>query len=149
MIKEWFECKITYFNADEDGKEKKTIEGYLIDAITFTEAEARLSEQMESIVSGDFVVESIKKSNISEIHAFEAGEYWYKCKVIILDVDEKSGKEKKSNTFMLVMADNVKETFERVENVLSEMLVPYSIHSITESTIFDVFPYLEAEEKPD
>ncbi len=143
----WFECKITYFNTDENGKESKTTENYLLDAISFTEAEARLHEQMESIVSGGFIVAGIKKSNITEIHAFEAGEWWYKCKVVIIDIDEKSGKEKKASNYMLVMADTVKEAYERLEGALSEMLVPYSVNSIVESTIFDVFPYFEEGQK--
>lgn len=145
MTNNWFECKVKYHQIDERGKEKKVAEPYLVDAISFTEAEARIHKEMESMIQGEFNLVNISKSNVCEIFPFEDGDRWFKAKVCIIDVDPDSGKEKKANNYMLVEADNVKQAYDRLEESLSSMLVPYSIPSITESPLMDVFPYFDGE----
>ena len=91
----WFEGKVKYVKTCDDGKEKKVSETYLVDAISYTEAEARIFSEMEHIISGPFILSSLKKSNIVEIVASgdENDDRWYKGKVAILDADELTGKE--------------------------------------------------------
>lgn len=137
----WFEGKVSYLKIDDDGRERKVSESYLFDAVSYTDAETRVIEQLRTMVRGEFTVESIRKSNIIEIFPHEVGEWWYKVKIVIVTIDEKAGKEKKINNFFLVAADDIKQAMQRTEEGLSYILVPYEITSIAVSTILDVFPY--------
>jgi len=139
----WFECKVKYVKIDDDGRERKVSEVYLVDAVTFTDAETRIIQNVQTMVRGEFVVDNIKKSNIVEIFPHENGEWWYKAKIGIVTIDENAGKEKKINNYFLVAADDIKEALQRLEEGLSYILVPYQTTSLAVSTIVDVFPYFE------
>jgi hypothetical protein len=139
----WFECKVKYVKVDDDGRERKVSEVYLVDAVTFTDAETRIIQNVQTMVRGEFVVDNIKKSNIVEIFPHETGEWWYKAKIGIVTIDENAGKEKKINNYFLVAADDIKEALQRLEDGLSYILVPYQTTSLAISTIVDVFPYFE------
>lgn len=139
----WFECKVKYVKIDDDGRERKVSEVYLVDAVSFTDAETRIIQQMETMVRGEFTVDNIKKSNIVEIYPHENGEWWYKARIGIVTIDEKAGKEKKINNYFLVAADDLKQALQRLEDGLSYILVPYQTTSLAISTIVDVFPYFE------
>lgn len=137
----WFEVKAKYVKIDDDGKERKVNETYLVDAVSCTEAEARLTEELLKMVRGEFSVGKVVTSNIIEIFAHETGEYWWKSKISIVTIDEAAGKEKKINNYFLVAADDLKEALKRLEEGLSYILVPYQITALTLSPIVDVFPY--------
>jgi hypothetical protein len=137
----WFECKVKYVKIDDDGRERKVSEVYLVDAVTFTDAETRIIQQLQTMVRGEFVVDNIKKSNIVEIFPHEEGEWWYKAKIAIVTIDENAGKEKKINNYFLVAADDIKQALQRLEEGLSYILVPYQTTSLAVCNIVDVFPY--------
>jgi len=142
----WFECKVKYVKVDQDGRERKVSESYLVDAVSFTDAEARMIEQMQQLVrGGEFHIDNIKKSNIIEIFPHDNGEYWFKAKISIVTIDEKAGKEKKINNYFLVAADDFKQALLRLEEDLSYILVPIQISAMNLSTIVDVFPYFKDE----
>jgi len=145
MTNNWFECKVKYVKIDENGKEKKVTEPYLVDAVSFTEAEARIHTELEKMIHSDFIVTNISKSNISELFPNENGDRWFKAKTTFVTVDEESGKEKKSNNYMLVEANNVKDAYEFLTEGLSDMIVPFEIPSVVESPIMDVFPFFKDE----
>ena len=142
-MQNWFECKASFNKIDDDGRERKVSESYLFDAVSYTDAEARVIEQIAAMVRGEFVVNSIRKSNIIEIFPHEIGQWWYKVRIAIVVIDENAGKEKKVNNYFLVAADNIKEAIQRTEEGLSFILVPYEITSLAVSNIVDVFPYFE------
>jgi hypothetical protein len=137
----WFECKVKYVKIDDDGRERKVNEVYLVDAVTFTDAETRIIQNVQQMVRGEFIVDNIKKSNIVEIFPHEEGEWWYKAKIGIVTIDEKAGKEKKINNYFLVAADDIKQALQRLEDGLSYILVPYQTTSLAICNIVDVFPY--------
>ena len=140
----WFECKVKYVKIDQDGRERKVTESYLVDAVSFTDAETRIIEQMQQVVrGGEFLVDNIKKSNIIEIFPHDDGEYWFKAKIGIVTIDEKAGKEKKINNYFLVAADDFKQALQRLEEGLSYILVPIQITAMNLSTIVDVYPYFK------
>lgn len=142
----WFECKVKYAKIDEQtGKEKKLNLPYLIDAVSYTEAESRIHSEMEQYVTGEFSVPSIKKANYSDLFFFDDGDKWYKCKVMFVTIDEEAGKEKKVANTMLVLASDIKEALDRINESMSGMTVDYDIVSIIESPIADVFPYFKDE----
>ncbi|WP_423128443.1 DUF4494 domain-containing protein [Gaoshiqia sp. Z1-71] len=141
----WFEVKVKYVKVDQDGRERKVGESYLVDAVSFTDAEARIIQQMQQMIRGEFHIDNIKKSNIIEIFPAESGEFWYKARIAIVTIDEKAGKEKKVNNHFLVAADDFKEAFQRLEEGLSYILVPFHTTAMSLSTIVDVFPYFQEE----
>jgi hypothetical protein len=137
----WFECKVKYQKMDQTGKEKVVTEPYLIDAVSFTEAESRIHTELEPYITGEFNVTNIKIANFSELVPDETGDRWFKCKVTFITLDEEKGVERKSNTYMLVQANNLKEAYDNVEKAMSGSVSDYSIPSIAESPIMDVFPF--------
>jgi hypothetical protein len=141
----WFECKIKYVKVTESGKEQTVTENFLLDAVSFTDAETRMMRQMEQMAKGEFSVTDIKKSRIAEVFPFDNGEWWFKATINLVTVDEKAGKEKKLRTYYLVMADDIKEALERLGESLSYLVIPYVVSSLAVSTIADVFPYEPSE----
>lgn len=141
----WFECKVKYVKIGFDGKEKMVTENYLIDAVSFTEAESRVNKELEPYIGGEFTVTNIKMANFSELIPNENGDRWFKCKVAFITLDEEKGIEKRSNTYMLVQSNNVKEAYDALQKALSDTMSDYEIPSIQESPLMDVFTYFEDE----
>jgi hypothetical protein len=139
----WFECTAKYIKMDETGREKKVSETYLLDAVSFTEAESRIYTELQTMVSGEFVVSKIAKTKISEIIPSDNGDRWYKAKVAFITVDEESGKEKRTAQNILVFSDNIKEVYDQIIQAMQGMMADFEISGINESTIIDVFPYDE------
>ena len=139
----WFETKAKYVKIDQDGRERKVSENYLIDAVNCTEAETRALQLILEQIRGESVVTKISQSNIIEIFPSEDGEYWWKAKISLITIDEKAGKEKRINNYFLVSADNLKEAERNLSEGLSYILVPYYVESISRSNIVDVLPYFE------
>jgi hypothetical protein len=138
----WYECKVQYLKIDQGGYERKVNDNYLIDAVSYTDAETRIFQKMAEITRGSFQVMNIKRSNISEIFAND-GEWFYKVKISLITIDDEGGKEKKVNNYLLIMADDIKEALKKLEEGLAYMLVPYVVTGIQLSTIAEVFPYFD------
>lgn len=145
----WFECKVKYRKIDQNGKEHTVNESYLVDAISFTDTEARIIDELATIVRGEFTVTDIRKSKISEVFPHEGGEWWFRVAINLTTIDEDAGKEKKLRSFYLVQADDVKEAVRLTEENLSFLIVPYVVTSIAVSNIIDVFPYIPQQKIPD
>lgn len=148
MVQTWFECKIKYQKMDNDGRERVVSENFLLDAVSFTDAEARITAAMQTIVRGEFTVADIKKSKIAEVFPYETGEWWYRTTINLTTIDEEAGKEKKLRTFYLVQADDIQDALTRLEESLSFLIVPYVVSAIAVSTIADVFPYIPGQQIP-
>ncbi len=146
MSATWYECKIKYRKIDESGAQKMTTEPYLVDAISYTEAESRINEEMSAYISDEFKITNIKVANFAEIHPFENSDRWFKSKVSLIAYDEESGKERKSNMYLLIQANDVKEAFDNTNDAMKNTMGDYTIPAIAESPIMDVFPYFSGEE---
>lgn len=143
----WYECKVKYKKTHETGEQKVTTDTYLLDAVSYTEAEARITEEMKTFTEEDFRIMNIKVANFSEVHPFENSDRWFKSKVSLVALDEESGKEKKTNIYLLVQANDVKEAFDNTTKAMEQTMGDYNIPAITESAIVDVFPYFTGEEE--
>jgi hypothetical protein len=141
----WFECKVKYVKVTESGREQTVTENFLLDAVSFTDAETRITRQMREMVKGEFSVTDIRKSRIAEVFPYENGEWWFKATINLVTVDEEAGKEKKLRTQYLIMADDIKEALKRLDESLSFMVIPYVVSSLAVSSIVDVFPYHPSE----
>ena len=139
----WFECKVSYEKMQENGVEKKVTEPYIVDALSFTEAEARIIEELKPFISGEFVITDIKRAKLSEIFLFDGGDRYYLSKVQFVTIDEKSDNEKKTRVQMLVQASDIKQALEVLEKGMEGTLADYNSISLSETTIMDVFPYSE------
>lgn len=94
-MSKWFECKVRYDKIVENGTNKKVTEPYLVDALSFTEAEARIIEELKPYISGEFDVASIKRANYSEVVFADDADRWYECKVEFVTFDERTASEKR------------------------------------------------------
>lgn len=136
----WFECKIRYDKMMENGMVKKVNEPYLVDALTFTEAEARIMEKMKSYISGEYSVSSEKKTKIAEIFFNETGDRYYQVKVNFITLDEARGVEKKTASLILVQASDLEEALQNFKEGMKGSMADFEIASITETMLMDVFP---------
>lgn len=141
----WFECKIKYDKMQDNGIQKTVTEPYLFDALSFTEAEKRVVEEIQPYISGEFTVSDIKRRRFAETFFNDTGDRYYKARLFFLTLDEKSGTEKKTNVNMLVQASSLREAFEIVENEMKKTMIDYEFHTISETPIMDVFPYKKDE----
>ena len=143
MMNQWFECKVKYVKTMENGLDKPVTETYLVDALSFTEAEKRFLEEIRPFMSGEFEVTGIKPVKFSDVYYcdLESADKWFKCKLAYITVDEKSGAEKKSNSYSLVQAGDLREAIKYLDENMKGTLGDYEIASVTETTIMDVYPY--------
>ena len=144
----WFECKIRYEKTMENGLVKKVNEPYLVDALSFTEAEARIIEEITPFVTGEFTVSDIKRANYSELFPSdeEAADKWFTCKLVFIMLDEKSGAEKKSSTQVLVQAADLRDAVKKLDEGMKGTMADYEIALVSETPIMDVYPF-HAEEQ--
>lgn len=142
----WYECKIRYEKVMENGMNKKVTEPYLVDALSFTEAEARITEEMTPFISGEFSVSDVKRVNYAELFPSDedAADRWYKCKLYYITLDEKSGAEKRVATNVLVQAADLRDAITKLDEGMKGTMADYVIASVAETAIMDVYPY-EAE----
>ncbi|MDB2697923.1 DUF4494 domain-containing protein, partial [Crocinitomicaceae bacterium] len=138
----WYTVKIKYIKELEDGRLKSVTEPYLVDSVSFTDAEARMYEEVGSQVRGEFIITGITKTDYADIFYYDDCDDWYKCKVTYESMDADSGKSKKVSNNYLVTAANVHQAYERINESLSEMLVTIDIPSIMLSPIVEVLPYV-------
>lgn len=146
-MKTWFTCKVKYQKEDEHGRVKNVTEAYLTDALSFTEAEARIYEEMGQRVMGEFAVTSIAKSKVVDVFEYKDADTFYQAKVSYMVADADSGKEKKVTNLMLVTAENVKMAYDRIHENLNNMLVTFVVPEVKESPILEVFHHFKDEEK--
>ncbi len=137
----WFEVKVKYEKIDERGAQKKVTEPYLIDALTFTEAEARAINNLEPYISGEFIIQNISRVNYTDLFPFDDGDRWFKCKLAYISIDEEKGTEKRRSSYVLVQANDVKQAWDNLTKAMSNSVVDYEVNSIQESNIMDVFPF--------
>lgn len=135
-----FECGIRYDKALENGMQKKVTELYIVDALSFTEAESRIIGEMECYISGEFAVVSEKITNYSEL-VKGPGDKWYKVKINLVTLDEKSGAEKKSPVYLLVQASDIDDARKRLNEHMKGTMADWVCEAVQETKIMDVFLY--------
>ena len=143
MMHNWFECKIRYEKVMEDGKNKKVTEPYLVDALSFTEAEARIIEEMKPFITGEFTVSDIKRANYTELFTSDedTADEWFKVKLYFITLDEKSGMEKKSASNVLVQAADLRDAVKKSDEGMKGTMADYEIANVAETAIMDVYPF--------
>lgn len=148
----WFTCKICYEKTLENGMDKKVTEPYLVDALSFTEAEARIIEEMTPYISGEFTVADVTRARYSELFYAEdaSADRWYKVKLGFITLDEKSGAEKKTYTNVLVQSTDLRDAVKRLDAGMKGTMADYIIVSVAETAIMDVYPYkVDPDMKPE
>ncbi len=143
MSKIYFECSVKFRKTDEEGVNKLVTESYIVSALSFSEAESNINEQMKVYVGEDFKIVNIKLTNYSEIATFEDTDKWFKSKISLLYFDETIGKEKKSNIYMLVQANDAKNAYDNTIATLKGTISDFTIPSVSETKIVEVFEYKE------
>jgi hypothetical protein len=148
MQSEWFECKVRYDKTLESGLIKKTTESYLVDAISFTEAEKRFIEEIEPYMTGEFLVTDIKRARLSDL--FDSDDLnddrWFKARIAYITIDEKSGVEKRTVQSALIRAKDFHRALNRLDEGMKGTLGEWVIVSITETAIIDVFKFKATSE---
>lgn len=135
----FIEAKVSYDKWLENGLKKRVVEPYLVDALSFTEAEARITEEVAPSISGEFSVSAVKKSNIGELFFDGSGDRWYKVKAMFISIDVKSAVEKKKASYFLVQASDFKQALDNFNAGMKGTMADYEIAAISETVIMDVY----------
>lgn len=135
----WFECKVRYDKTMENGSIKKVTEPYLVDALSFTESEARIIEEMTPFISGEYSVSAVKRTKIAEIFRDDSADRWYLVKVAFITIDEKTAAEKRAVSQILVAATGFKGAYDRFMEGMKGTMADFEIVSISETPIMDVY----------
>lgn len=138
---QWIEVKVRYEKLTEKGVTVKVTEPFLVDALSCTEAEARIVKEVSPFVSGELNVLSVNKTKISEVFWNADGDKFYKVKVNYITLDEKTGAEKRTSSFVLVQASNFADAFSNFNKGMRGSMLDYEIESIAETKIVDVYMY--------
>ena len=141
----WFTVKVKYTKQLENGTFKRVSEPYLLAAMTFTDAEARIYEELGSSIRGEFQVTGIARTDLHDIFQYDDAEQWFKCKVTYDRIDEDGEKAKTISQNFLVSAAQVKEAYDRIEESLATLMIDFNVVSITSSPIVEIFPYREED----
>ncbi|MDP4278048.1 MAG: DUF4494 domain-containing protein [Bacteroidota bacterium] len=145
----WFECKVQYEKiSPDDGKQKKSTDTYLVDAVNFTDAEARITQEVSPYMTGEYTIANIKRTRIYELFDAPTGDRWYRAKVIFVILDQEKGTEKKVPSTMLVQASDIQEALNRLEEGMKGTMSDYEVAMITDTPIMDVYPYAAVEGEP-
>ena len=139
----WFECKIRYEKIMEDGLPKKINDVYVVDALSFSEAEERIIEEMSSYISGEIEIVDVKIAPYREIFFADdnLADQWFKAKLSFITIDERTNKEKRTSMMYLVNAGNISSAINNIGEVMSGTMIDYVTTSISATKIFDVFEY--------
>ena len=139
----WFECKVRYEKTTEDGIQKKVTETYVVDALTFSEAESRIIEEMSHFVSGELEVTFLKIAQYKEIFFDNdnVADKWYKAKLAFITIDEKTDKQKKTTIYNLVNASNINSAIVKIDEIMANTMIDYLTCNVSETNIMDVFEY--------
>lgn len=145
----WFETKVKYQKTMEDGSEKVVSEAYVVDALSFTEAESAVIDEMSVYVSGELKVSGIGKAGYGEIFFSDVDDddKWYKAKLQFITIDEKSEKEKRSNVTYLVQAKSLARALRYIDEVMGKTMIDYDVVGLNETKLMDVFEHHAPNEK--
>ena len=145
----WFETKVKYQKTMEDGSEKVVSEAYVVDALSFTEAESAIIDEMSVYVSGELKVSGIGKACYGEIFFsdMDDDDKWYKAKLQFITIDEKSEKEKRSNVTYLVQAKSLARALRYIDEVMGKTMIDYDVVGLNETKLMDVFEHHAPNEK--
>ena len=139
-MSQWFETKVKYDKTMlETGAMKSVTEAFLVDALSFTEAEARIIKEMEPYTSGDLTVTVVRKVHLEDVIYHEGGDRWFKVKINMITIDKKTGAEKRSASFSLVQASEFKLALDYFLEAMKSVLFDFEIVNITEMPYIDVF----------
>ena len=145
-MSEWFQCTVKYEKTMENGQQKKVTEPYLVDAISFTEAERRIIEEISPFMTGAFEVSDIKRAHFAEIFEStdDSADRFFKAKLLFVTLDEKSGKERKTTQQVLTQATDLRDSIKRLDEGMRGSMMDYTIASVQETTIMDVYHYQQS-----
>ena len=141
IVSKFFEVKIQYQKILENGKEKKVTEQYVVEALSFTEEESSITEEMTPYISGEFDIVSEKIAPFNEIFISDItdDDKWFISKVGFITLDEKTAKEKKQTFRYLVQAATSELALDYTKEMFSHGMSDYSIDSVQDTPTLDVF----------
>lgn len=139
----FFEVKVKYQKIDDNGKEAIATETYLVDALSYTECEARITKEMEPFLGQDFQIVNMKRANYNELAEDASADRYYKCKAVFVTIDEEKGRERRVASYILVQANDMEHAQANLNEFMKDTTVDWQCTAITETPIMDVYKYFD------
>ena len=139
----WFETKIRYEKVMDDGREKNVTEVFVVDALSFTEAETKITEELSAYTSSETFIKAITRAPYSEVLFSDDSkdDKWYRVKLAFITLDERTEKEKKTLVTYLFQAANIDKARAYVKEVMDKTAIDYEVVSISETPVLDIFEH--------
>jgi hypothetical protein len=141
----WYEAKIRYTKQLENGTFKKVLEPYLVSAMSFTDAETRIYEELGTLIKGEFKITSCKEIKYDDVVVYDDVDYWFEGKLRINIASIDSEKEKLTTIKVLVSGSEIDDAFENLKEIAKKYLTDVEIVGLSKTQIIDVFPFKETE----
>lgn len=145
MKKNWYEVSVIIERISENGMAANVKEKYLVDAMSFTEAEARITEKLSSF--GEFEIDSVVKRNMEVVFADDESDKWYKCKLCFITLDERTGREKKTVQTVMIQAIDFSDAKKKAEDYMKGAVSEWDFTLIQETQILEAFALKEDKEE--
>lgn len=149
----FFECKVRYEKMGDDGFSRKVTDTYVVDAVSWTEAEQRITSEAESFVNAELEIKEIKKAAYKEVLLVDGSDeegscdMWFRCKLAFISINEKTQSEKQTSVVYLVQAGSMEHAYRNIRDYMDSTMIDYVIKSVQETPILDVFIYKEKKAK--
>lgn len=142
----WFETKYRYEKTMEDGTQKKVTEQYVVEAMSFGEAEAVIAQEMAAYVKGEAEVRAVAIAPYTEVLLSDSDKdnKFYKVKVAFITIDERNGKERKNSNIYLVQAPSTAQAERYIKDYFAHTMIDYEVQAVKETQIIDLFEYHKA-----
>ena len=140
----YFIVGVRYEKTLEDGTKAKTTEQYVVDALSWSECEAKTTEEMSKYTNSDMEIVTMKKAGFSELFlsGVDSEDKYYDCSINMITIDDKSDKEKKTKVRYIVQGDTIEKARKNVDEIMGKSLIDYDITSLKETSIMDVFLHM-------
>ena len=139
----WFEVKLRYDKVHEDGYEKKVTESYVVEALSFGEAEKTAIESLGGYVSGEIQVVNINPMKFREVffNEQESCDRYYKAILQFITIDEQTEREKHTQVYYLVQASSFDNCKDSIRTIMDGTMIDYQIASVSETKVIDVIEH--------
>ena len=139
----WFECQVVLDKLQENGTNKRVNELYTVDAMSFAEAEARITDEMAAYIQGEFEIKNINPAPYKEVMFSDKNtdDCWFRIKLQFISYDERTQKEKRTTTTYLLQADKAETANQYINEVMSKTMMEYRVVGNVETKIMDVYEH--------
>lgn len=138
-----FETQIRYDRINARGVQDTCTETYLVEALSFSQAEASITIEMQPYITGDLDIPAIKRISVADIidrHNSDADKY-FRAKLTYITINERTMKEKRQSFDYIVRANDIDSAHAAVVAYMKQSPQDYVIAKLEETRIVELISH--------